>query len=49
MVSIYLTPTLSFEPRFRMFIINSYYTKIKHLQSLDSFLEDVIIYCVLFD
>ena len=31
MPSIYLTPTLSFEPRFCMFIINSYYTKIKCL------------------
>ena len=30
-----LTPTLSFEPRFRMFIINGYENKSKRLQSLD--------------
>ena len=30
-----LTPTLSFEPRFRMFIINGYDNKSKRLQSLD--------------
>ena len=49
MPSIYLTRTLSCELRFRMFIIKGYYTKSKRLQSLDFFLEDVIIYCVLFD
>ena len=49
MPCMYLTPTLSCEPRFCMFIINGYYTKSKRLQSLDSLLEDVIIYCVLFD
>ena len=32
----YITPTLSCEPRFGMFIINGYYTKFKHLQSLNS-------------
>ena len=34
----YITRTLSFERRFRMFIINGYYTKSKGLLSLDSFL-----------
>ena len=38
MPSSYLTPTLCFEIRFCMFIINSYYTKSKRLQSLYSFL-----------
>ena len=33
--SVNLTPDFSFEPRFCMFIINGYYTKRKHLQSLD--------------
>ena len=37
---------LSCKPRFCMFIINSYYTKYKCLQSLDSLLEDVTIYIV---
>ena len=50
MPSIYLTPTLSCEPRFCMFVINGYYTKSKHLWSLNSLLQDVrIYYCVLFD
>ena len=50
MLSIYLTPTLSSEPRFCMFIISGSYTKNKRLQSLDSSLKDVMIYCcVLFD
>ena len=31
MLSLYLTTTLPFEPRFRMFIINGYYTKSKRL------------------
>ena len=44
MSSIYLAPTLSSEPRFRMFIINGYYTKSKCLQSLDFLLKDVIYY-----
>ena len=47
--SIYLTTTLSCEPRFRMFIINGYYTKSKCLQSLFFLLKDAIIYCVFFD
>ena len=34
--SLYLTPTLPFEPKFGMFIINGYYTKSKRLKSLDS-------------
>ena len=46
MLFIYLTPMLSCKPRFCMFIINSYYTKYKCLQSLDSLLEDVTIYIV---
>ena len=29
MPSLYLTPTLSFKPRFRVFIISGYYTKSK--------------------
>ena len=50
MLSINLTPTLSCESRFCMFIINSYYTKSKHLYSLDSLLKDLVIYCCgLFD
>ena len=47
MPSIYLTPMISCEPRFSMFIINGYCTK--SLQSLDSLLKDVMYYCVLFD
>ena len=43
MPSIYLTPTLSCEPKFCMFIRNSYFTKSKHLYSLDSRLKDIII------
>ena len=35
MLSLNLTPKLSFEPRFRMFIINGYDRKSKRLQSLD--------------
>ena len=35
MLSLNLTPRLSFEPRFRMFIINGYDRKSKRLQSLD--------------
>ena len=34
MSSLYLTPTLPFEPSFRMFVINGYYTKSKRLQFL---------------
>ena len=41
---IYLTPMLSCEPRIFMFIINGYYIKSKHLQSLDCLSKDVIIY-----
>ena len=37
-LSLNLTPKFSFEFRFRMFIINSYYTRSKRLQSLDSLL-----------
>ena len=36
MPSLSLTPKLSFEPRFCMFIINDYYTKSERIQSLDS-------------
>ena len=36
MPSFDLTPTLSFEPRFRMFIITGYESKSKRLQSLES-------------
>ena len=36
MLSLYLTPTFPFEPRFRTFIINGHYTKSKRLQSLNS-------------
>ena len=36
MPSLYLTPTFSFESRFRMFIINRCYTRSKRLESLDS-------------
>ena len=35
MPSLNLTPKLSFEPRFRIFIINDYDRKSKRLQSLD--------------
>ena len=35
MPSLNLTPTLSFEPRFRMFISNGYDRKSKRLLSLD--------------
>ena len=50
MSSIYLTPMLSCEPRFCVFIINGYYTKSNRLQSLDSSIQGVVIYyCVLFD
>ena len=42
-LSMNLTPTLSCEPKFCMFIINDYYTKRKHLQSLVSLLKDVVI------
>ena len=38
MSSLYLNPTLPFEPRFHMVIINCYYTKSKRLESLDSLL-----------
>ena len=41
---IYLTPMLSCEPRIFMFIINGYYIKSKHLQSLNCLSKDVIIY-----
>ena len=45
-IYIYLTPTLSYKPKFYMFI-TGYCTKSK---CLDSLLKDVIIYCcVLFD
>ena len=37
MLSLNLTPTLSFERSFRMFIINSYDRKSEHLLSLDFF------------
>ena len=49
MLSIYLSPVLSCEPTFRMFIFNGYYTKTKRLQSLDSLLKDVnnILLCYL--
>ena len=48
MLSLYLTPTLSFEPRFCMFIINGYYTKSKCLYSLGSLLkDDNILLCVI--
>ena len=36
MPCLYLTPTPTFEPKFRMLIINGYHTKSKHLKSLDS-------------
>ena len=49
MPSTYLTPRLSCEPRFCMFIINGYCTKSKCLQSLDSLLKDVIVCCVFFN
>ena len=48
MPSIYLTPTLSCEPKFCMFIMNSYFTKSKHLYSFDSWLKDIVIVVVLF-
>ena len=35
MLSLYLSLMLPFEPRFRTFIINGYYTKSKRLQSLE--------------
>ena len=35
MPSLYVHPNSSFEPRFCLFIINSYYTKSKRLQSLN--------------
>ena len=38
MLSLNLNPMLSFEPRFRMFIISCYSTKNKRLWSLDSLL-----------
>ena len=45
-----LTLTLSCKRRFRMFIINGYYTKSERFWSLDSLLKDVLIYCCeLFD
>ena len=37
--------TFSCELRFCMFIINGCYTKSKPLQSLDTLLKDVIVYC----
>ena len=39
MPSLNLTPTLSFEPRLCMFIINEYERKRKRLQSLDFLLK----------
>ena len=47
MPSIHLTPIVSCKPRFCMFIINHYYTKRKHLQSLDSLVKDAIIHSFL--
>ena len=49
LTSMHLIPTLSCEPRFRVFTVNDYKIKIKCLQSLESLLKDVVIYYVFFD
>ena len=45
MSSLNLTPKPSFEPGFRMFIINNDHTKTKHLQSLDFCLNNFSAHC----
>ena len=49
MLSVYLTPTFSCEPRFHMFIINGYYTKKQTLVVLGLIVKrcNDILLCVL--
>ena len=42
MSSLYLFPSLPFEPKLCMFIINGYYTKSKRFLSLDSLLTTLL-------